>query len=41
LAWAVRKSDAGLLASVNNSLAKLEGNGIATAIIKRWLPLYQ
>jgi polar amino acid transport system substrate-binding protein len=41
LAWAVRKSDAALLASVNNALGKFEANGSATAIIKRWLPLYQ
>jgi polar amino acid transport system substrate-binding protein len=41
LAWAVRKSDAALLASVNNALDKFETNGSATTIIKRWLPLYQ
>jgi ABC-type amino acid transport substrate-binding protein len=41
LAWAVRKTDADLLASVNNALGKFEADGTATAIIKRWLPLYQ
>ena len=41
LAWAVRKSDNELLASVNNALDKFEANGSAAAIIKRWLPLYQ
>ena len=41
LAWAVGKSNPDLLVSVNNALGKLEANGIATAIIKRWLPLYQ
>lgn len=41
LAWAVRKSDNELLASVNNALGKFEANGSAAAIIKRWLPLHQ
>jgi polar amino acid transport system substrate-binding protein len=41
LAWAVRKSDTELLASVNNALDKFNANGIANAIIKRWLPLFQ
>lgn len=41
LAWAVRKSDADLLASVNSALDKLEANGEAAAIIKRWVPLFQ
>lgn len=41
LAWAVRKSDPELLMSVNSALDKLQANGHATAIIKRWIPLYQ
>jgi polar amino acid transport system substrate-binding protein len=41
LAWAVRKSDPELLASVNNALEKLQKDGRALEIIKRWLPLYQ
>jgi ABC-type amino acid transport substrate-binding protein len=41
LAWAMRKSDPDLLASVNTALDKLQADGRATAIIKRWVPLYQ
>ena len=41
LAWAVRKSDSDLLTSVNSALDKLQADGRATAIIKRWIPLYQ
>jgi polar amino acid transport system substrate-binding protein len=41
LAWAVRKSDPDLLTSVNGALDKLQADGRATAIIKRWIPLYQ
>lgn len=41
LAWAVRKSDAELLASVNQALAKLQADGRAATIIKRWLPYYK
>ena len=41
LAWAVRKTNPELLASVNNALAKFQANGTATAIIKQWIPLYQ
>jgi ABC-type amino acid transport substrate-binding protein len=41
LAWAVRKSDAELLASVNSALEKFQQDGRATTIIKRWLPLYK
>jgi polar amino acid transport system substrate-binding protein len=41
LAWAVRKSDPELLTSVNGALNKLQADGRATAIIKRWIPLYQ
>ncbi|HTR42390.1 MAG TPA: transporter substrate-binding domain-containing protein [Pseudomonadales bacterium] len=41
LAWAVRKSDGTLLASVNAALAKFQANGTATAIIKQWIPLFQ
>jgi ABC-type amino acid transport substrate-binding protein len=39
LAWAVRKSDAGLLEAVNRALEKLQARGEAAAIIKRWIPL--
>jgi ABC-type amino acid transport substrate-binding protein len=41
LAWAVRKSDAALLESVNNALEKFQKDGRATAIIRRWIPLYK
>jgi polar amino acid transport system substrate-binding protein len=41
LAWAVRKSDAELLGSVNSALEKFQKDGRATAIIKRWIPLYK
>jgi len=41
LAWAVRKSEPELLESVNNALEKLQKDGRAPAIIKRWLPLYK
>jgi polar amino acid transport system substrate-binding protein len=41
LAWAVRKSDSELLESVNRALEKLQKEGRATAIIKRWIPLYK
>ncbi|MGC3961622.1 MAG: ABC transporter substrate-binding protein [Verrucomicrobiota bacterium] len=41
LAWAVRKSDAALLASVNQALGKLQADGRAAAIIKHWLPYYK
>jgi ABC-type amino acid transport substrate-binding protein len=41
LAWAVRKSDPELLVSVNGALDKFQADGRATAIIKRWIPLYQ
>jgi len=41
LAWAARKSDAGLVASVNTALEKLQKDGRALGIIKRWLPLYK
>jgi ABC-type amino acid transport substrate-binding protein len=38
LAWAVRKSDAELLESVNRSLAKMQESGEAAAILRRWIP---
>lgn len=38
LAWAVRKSDAELLAAVNQALGKLQADGRANAILKRWFP---
>jgi len=41
LAWAVRRSDPGLLSSVNSALDKMQADGSALAIIKRWIPLYQ
>jgi ABC-type amino acid transport substrate-binding protein len=41
LAWAVRRSDAPLLESVNKSLATMQQNGKAAAIIKRWIPNFQ
>jgi polar amino acid transport system substrate-binding protein len=40
LAWAVRKSDSELLESVNRALEKLQKEGRAAAIVKRWIPLY-
>ena len=41
LAWAVRKSDAALLESVNTALEKFQKDGRAAALVKRWIPLYQ
>lgn len=41
LAWAVRKSEPELLESVNRALEKLQKEGRATAIIKRWIPMYK
>jgi polar amino acid transport system substrate-binding protein len=41
LAWAVRKSDSDLLESVNGALEKLQKDGRATAIVRRWIPLYK
>ena len=41
LGWAMRKSDADLLTSVNNALAKMQTDGRASAIIKNWIPLLQ
>jgi len=41
LAWAVRKSDGELLDSANKALAKMQSDGRANAIIKRWIPLYK
>jgi len=41
LAWAVRKSDPELLESVNRALEKLQQDGRAKAVVKRWIPLYQ
>jgi ABC-type amino acid transport substrate-binding protein len=41
VAWAVRKSDAELLKSVNEALEKMQKDGRANSIIKRWIPLYQ
>lgn len=41
LAWAVRKSDPALLDSVNSALEKFQSDGRATALIKRWIPLYK
>jgi polar amino acid transport system substrate-binding protein len=41
LAWAVSKSNPELLQSVNNALEKMQKDGRAAAIIKRWIPLFQ
>ena len=41
LAWALRKSDPGLLESVNRALDKMVNNGEAVAIIKRWIPHFK
>jgi ABC-type amino acid transport substrate-binding protein len=41
LAWAVRKSEPELLESVNSALEKFQKDGRATAIIKRWMPVYK
>lgn len=41
LAWAVRKSDPELLESVNSALEKLQKEGRAAAIVRRWIPLYK
>jgi polar amino acid transport system substrate-binding protein len=41
MAWAVRKSDPELLNSVNSALEKIQKDGRASSIIKRWIPLYQ
>ena len=41
LAWAVRKSDAELLESVNRALEKIQKDGRSREIIKRWLPLFK
>jgi polar amino acid transport system substrate-binding protein len=40
LAWGVRKSDPELLAAANQALAKMQKDGRANTIIKRWLPYY-
>jgi len=40
-AWALRKSDPELLTTVNAALEKMQKDGRADAIIKRWIPLYQ
>lgn len=39
LAWAVRKSDPGLLESVNQALEKLQKDGRAAKVLRRWIPL--
>ena len=41
LAWAVRKTEPELLASVNSALEKFQKDGRAKAIIKRWMPFYK
>ena len=40
-AWAVRKSDSELLATVNKALEKIQKDGRADAIIKHWIPMYK
>lgn len=41
IAWAVRKSDSELLTAANTALGKMQSDGRAAAIIKRWLPYYK
>lgn len=41
LAWAVRKSDAALLKSVNDALDKMQKSGRAKEIVLRWIPNYR
>jgi ABC-type amino acid transport substrate-binding protein len=41
LAWAVRKSDAELLKSVNDALDKFHKDGRLAGIVKRWVPIQQ
>lgn len=41
LAWAVRRSDPALLEAVNGVLAKLQKDGRADGIIRRWIPLFR
>jgi ABC-type amino acid transport substrate-binding protein len=41
LAWAMRKSDADLLQSVDAALEKMQKSGQANAIIKRWIPHFK
>jgi ABC-type amino acid transport substrate-binding protein len=41
LAWAVNKSDPALLDAANKALAKWQGNGEATKLIRHWLPNFQ
>jgi polar amino acid transport system substrate-binding protein len=41
LAWAVSRSNTGLLQSVNDALDKMQKDGRAAAIVKRWIPLFQ
>ena len=38
LAWAVRRTDTGLLESVNNTLDKMQTNGQAATVLTRWIP---
>jgi polar amino acid transport system substrate-binding protein len=39
LAWAVRKSDPELLSAVNGALERLQKDGQATSILRRWIPV--
>lgn len=39
LAWAVRKADTELLASLNRALEKLQKSGQIEALLKRWVPI--
>jgi polar amino acid transport system substrate-binding protein len=41
LAWAVRRTDQSLLDSVNTTLEKMQKNGQANALLKRWIPNLQ
>ena len=41
LAWAVRRSDASLLAAVNAFLNKAQNNGELNQTLRRWIPRLQ
>ena len=41
LAWATRKSDPQLLEAINGALEKMQKDGRANAIIKRWIPAFK
>ena len=39
LAWAVAKSNTGLLARLNRALAEMRANGTRAYILNRWIPV--